>query len=127
MYVKDSFESRYQLLINGREKIGTKKLKNTKAFIDHSQTIDDVYENLEDYDQTKKRKMLILLDDMVADMEANKILTPIVIELFLRGKKHSILLLFISQSSFKVPKTTRLNRTHYFIMKIPNKRELQQI
>ena len=56
------------------------------SIIDHSQTIDDVYENLEDYDQTKKRKMLILFDDMVADMEANKILTPIVIELFLRGK-----------------------------------------
>ena len=49
LYVKDSFESKYQLLINQREKVGTKKLKNPKAFIDHTQTIDDVYENLEGY------------------------------------------------------------------------------
>ena len=60
-------------------------------------------------------------------MESNKKLSPIVNELFLRGRKLNILLVFISQSYFKVPKTIRLNTTHYFIMKIPNKRELQQI
>ena len=48
LYVKDSFESKYQLLINGKEKVGIKTVKNPKAFIDYSQTIDDVYENLED-------------------------------------------------------------------------------
>ena len=71
--------------------------------------------------------MLIVFDDMIADMESNKKLSPIVTELFLRGRKLNILLVFISQSYFKVPKTIRLNATHYFIMKIPSKRELQQI
>ena len=64
---------------------------------------------------------------MIADIEPNKKLSPIVTELLLRGRKFNISLVFISQSYFKVPKTTRLNATHYFIMKIPNKRELQQI
>ena len=64
---------------------------------------------------------------MIADVVSNKRLSPIITELFLRGRKLNISLVFISQSYFKVPKTIRLNATHYFIMKIPNKRELQQI
>ena len=56
LYISDPFESKYQLLINGREKVGVKKLKNRKALIDFSQTIDDVYENLENYNPTKKKK-----------------------------------------------------------------------
>ena len=102
------FESKYQLLISKREKVEIKKLKNLKALIDYSQAIDDVYENL-------------------ADMESNKKLSHIVTELFLRGRKLNISLAFISQSYLKVPRTIRLNATHYFIMKIPNKRELHQI
>ena len=65
LYVKFPFESKYQLLINEREKSGIENLKNPKAFIDYSQTIDDVYENLEDYNPTKKRRVLILFDDMI--------------------------------------------------------------
>ena len=68
-----------------------------------------------------------MFDDMIADMESNKKLSPIVNELFLRGRKLNALLVFKSQSYFKVPKTIRLNATYYFFMKIPNKRELQQI
>ena len=60
------------MLINRREKVGTEELKNPKAFIDYLQTIDDVYENLEDYNPTKKRKVLIVFDDMIADMETYK-------------------------------------------------------
>ena len=56
-------------------------------------------------------------------METNEELNPVVIELFLRGRKLNILLVLISKSSFEVPKTKRLNTTHYFIMKIPNKRQ----
>ena len=70
--------------------------------------------------------MLIVLDNMIADMQSNKKLIPIVTELFLRKRKLNISLVFISQSYFRVPKTIRLNATHYFITKIPNKR-LQQI
>ena len=68
-----------------------------------------------------------MFDDMIADMEFNKKLSPKVTELLLRGRKLNISLIFISQSFFKVPKTVRLNATHYFIMKIPSKREPQEI
>ena len=71
--------------------------------------------------------MLIVFDDMVADMEVNKNVSAIVIELFLRGRKLNISLVFISQTYFKVPKTIRVNATHYVIMKILNKKVLQQI
>ena len=71
-------------------------MKNSTAFTDYSHTIDDAYENLEDYNAAKKRKVLIVFDDMIADMEANKKLSLIVAELFLRGRKLNILLVFIS-------------------------------
>ena len=64
---------------------------------------------------------------MIAAMESDKKLSPIVTELFFRGRKLNISLVFISQSYFKVPKTIRLNAAHYLIIKIPSKRELQQI
>ena len=72
MYVKDPFKSKYQLLVNRREKLGIKNLKNPKAFIDYSQKIDDVYENLEDYNPTKKRRVLKVFGDMISDAESNK-------------------------------------------------------
>ena len=115
------------MLINGREKVGIENFKNLKVFIDYSQIIDDVSENLEDYNTTKKRRVLIVFDDMIADMASNNKLSPIVTEFFLREGKLYISLVFISQSYSKVPKTIRLNATLYFIMKISNKRELQQI
>ena len=86
------------MLINGREKAGIKKIKNPKAFIDYSQTIDDVCENVEDYNPMKKRIVSIVFDDMIANMESNKKLCPIVTELFLRGKELNILLVFISSA-----------------------------
>ena len=92
-----------KLLINRRKKVGIKKLKTSTAFIDYSQTIDDVYEKLKDYDPLKKRKVLIVFDDMIADVEDNKKSSPIVIELFLRGTNLNMSLVFISQSYFKVP------------------------
>ena len=61
-----------QLRITGREKKGTEHLKNPKAFIDYSQTIDDVYEDLEVYNPTRKRRALIVFDCMIADMQSNK-------------------------------------------------------
>ena len=70
---------------------------------------------------------MLVLDDVIADTEANKKLSPIVTELFIRGRKLITSLAFTSQSDFKVPKTIRLNVIHYFIINIPNKRELQII
>ena len=71
--------------------------------------------------------MLIVLDDMIADMINNKKSNPVVTELFTRGRKLNISIVFITQSYFKAPKDVKLNSTHFFIIKIPNKRELQQI
>ena len=76
LYVQDPFESKYQLLINGIEKVGIEILENPKAFIDNSQIIDDVYENLKDYNPKKKKRVLIVFDDMIADMESNKKIKP---------------------------------------------------
>ena len=72
LYLKFSFESQHELLINRREKVGIKQTKNPKAFIDYSQTIDDFNENLEGYNPIKKIQVLIVFDDMIADMESNK-------------------------------------------------------
>ena len=77
--------------------------------------------------QIKTRKVLIVFDDMIADMINNKKLNSIETELFIRGRKINISIVFITQSYFKVPKGVRLNSTLFFIMKIPNKRELHQI
>ena len=92
-----------------------------------SRCLQDVYKNIEEYNPRKKRKVLIVFDDMIADMINNKKLNPIVAELFIRGKKLNISIVFIIQSYFKVPKDVRLNSTYFFIMEIPNKGELQQI
>ena len=89
--------------------------------------MDDIYENIEEHNPNKKRKKLTVFNDVIADMLNNKKLNPIVTELFIRGRKLNISLVFITQSYFAVPKNIRLNSTHYFVMKIPNKRELQQI
>ena len=72
LFAKIPFKSKYQSLINGREKSGIKKLKSLKAFTDYSQKSDAVYENLEDYNLTKKRKVLIAFHDMITDVIANK-------------------------------------------------------
>ena len=114
-------------LINKRESTGFKHLNNPKAFIKYSNDMQDVFENIEEYNIGKKRKILIVFDDMIADMINNKKLNPIVTELFIRGKKLNISLVFIVQSYFKLPKDFRLNSTQLFIMKTPNKKKLQQI
>ena len=77
--------------------------------------------------QIKKRKVLIVFDDMIADMINNKKLNPIVTEIFIRGRKINVSIAFVTQSYFKEPKDVRLSSTHFFIMKILTKRELQPI
>ena len=73
----------------------------------------DVYRNIEDYNPAKKRKVLIIFNNMIADMINNKKLIQIVTELFIRGRKLNISIVFITQSYFKVPKDVRLNSTHF--------------
>ena len=126
-YAKDPYEAKYQYLINKREKVGLDPFKDSKAFMEYSNDMQNVYKNIEDYNPGKKRKILIMFDDMIADMINNKNLNQVVTELFIRGRKLNISIVFITQLYFKVPKHVRLNSTHFFIMKIPIKRELQQI
>ena len=127
LYAKDLYEAKYQYLINKREKVGLDHYDDPKAFMGYSNDMQDVYKNIEDYNSRKNRKILIVVDDMIADMINNKNLNPTVTELFIRGRKLNISIVFITESYFKRPKDVRINSTHFFIMKIPNKRELQQI
>ena len=127
MYAKDPYEDKYQLLIKKRESIGLKYFKDLRAFIEYSNDMHDVYKNIDDYNPDKENKILIVFYDMTADMIIDKKLNSIVTELFIRDRKLNISLVFITQSYFKVPKDVRLNTTHIFIMKIPNKTELQKI
>ena len=89
--------------------------------------MDDVYENIGDYNPSRKRKILIAFDDMIADIMSNKKFQAIIKELFIRCRKLNISLVFITQSYFSVPKDVRLNSAHYLIMKINNKTELENI
>ena len=125
LYEKDPCEKKSKYLINKREKVGLNHFNDPKAFMEYSDDMQDVYKSIEDYNPIKKRKVLI--DDMIADMINNNKSNPIVTEFFIRGRKLNISSVFITQSYFKVPKDVRLNSTHFFIMKIPNKRGLQQI
>ena len=127
LYAKDPYERKYQYLIDKREKVGIDHFKDPKAFMEYSDDMQDVYNNIEDYNPGNKRKILIVFDDMIEDMINNKKLNPVVTEFFIKSRKLNISIVFITQSYFKVPKDVRLNSTHFFIMKIPNKRELQQI
>ena len=127
LYAKDPYEAKYQYLINEREGVGINHFSNPKAFIEYSNDMRYVYKNIDDYNPEKENRMLIVFDDMIAGMIRNKKLNSRVTELFIRGRKLNIYLVFITQSYFKVPKDVRLNTTHFFIAKIPNTRELQDI
>ena len=113
LYAKDPYEKKYQYLINKSKKVGLNHFNDPKAFIEYSNDMQDVHKNIEDYNPIKKRKMLIVFDDMIADMIDNNKLNPIVTELFIRGRKLNISIVFITQSYFKVPKDVRLNSTHF--------------
>ena len=112
LYAKNLDEPKYQFLIEKLE---------------YSSTMDDVYNKIDDYNSKIKRKVLIVLNDMIADIMTNKKSQATIKELFIRYRKLNISLVFISQSYFSVPKEIRLNSTHYLIMRIHNRRELQQI
>ena len=122
MYARDLSEPKYEYLIKKREDAGIKHLNNSNAFIECSNTMDDVYENINDYNPIRKRKKIIVFDDMIADIMTNKIFQAKIKELLIRCRTLNISLVFITQSYFSVPKVVRLNTTHYFIMKIRNKR-----
>ena len=127
MYAKDLSEPKHKFLIKKRENAGIKRLNDSNAFIECSNTMDEVFRSINDYSPSRKRKNLLAFDDTIADIMSNKKFQVIIKELFIRCRKLNISLLFVTQSYFSVPKDVRLNSTHYLILKINNKRELQNI
>ena len=127
LYAKDPCEAKYQLLIKKRESTGLKHFNVLTSSQMYSNDMQNVYKEIEEYNIGKESKILIAFNDMISDIINNKKLNSIVTELFIKGRKLNISLVFITQSYFKVPKDVRLNSTYFFIMKISNKRELQQI
>ena len=124
LYAKDLSEPKYEFLIKKYEDAGAKHLNDWNAFIEYSNIMDGVYEKIDDYSPKRKRKILIVFNDMIADIMTNKKFQPIIKELFIRCRKLNISLVFITQSYFSVSKDVRLNSTHYLIMKINNRKEL---
>ena len=102
LYAKDPYDAKYQYLINIREKVGLKLLKDPKAFIEYLNDMCGVYKNINEYNIDKERKILIAFDYMIADINKNKNLNSIVTELFIRGRKSNISVVFIAQSYFNV-------------------------
>ena len=92
------------LKIYTKQNTGLQFLNDSKAFIEYSNDMDDIYENIQEYNPNKKQKILIVFDDMIADMLHNKKLNPLVNELFIRGRKLNISFVFITQSYFLDPK-----------------------
>ena len=127
MCAKDLNKLKYQFLIEKRENLGIKHLNDLKVFVGYSQCMNDVYHNIDDYNPPRKRKILIVFDDIIADIMINKKFQAIIKELFIRCRRLNISLAFITQSCFSVPKDVRLSSTHYLIMKIHNKKALQNI
>ena len=127
LYAKDLSEPKCEFVINNRKNAGIKNYNDPNAFIEYSNTMDDVFENIDDYKTKMKRRILIVFDDMIADIMTNKKFESIITELFIMFRKLNISIVFITQSYFRTPKDARLNSTHYLLMKIQSKRELQNI
>ena len=124
---KDPYKAKYQYLIKIHEKVGIDHHNDPRAYIEYSNDMRDVYKNINYYNPDKENKILIVFDDMIADMIHNKKLNSIVTELFIRGRKLNISLVFITQSYFKVPKDVRLNTTHFFPQKFRIKEKLNRL
>ena len=98
LYARDLNEPKYKILIKKRKDAGIKHLNDPNAFIECSNTMDDVYENINDYNPIRKRKKLIVFDDMIADIMTNKKFQAIIKELFIRCRKLNISLVFIQKT-----------------------------
>ena len=125
LYVKDLTEPKYKFLINNRKNAGIKHFNNSTAFIEYSNDMDDVFTNINNYNKKRKQKVLIVFDNMIADIMSSTNFQAIIKELFIRCRKLNISIVFITQSYFRTPKDARLNSTHYVIMKIQNRKEFQ--
>ena len=126
-YAKDLHEPKYEYFISKREQAGIKDLNEPKAFIEYSDDMDDVLDDINNYNKNRDKKVLTVFDDMIADIEYNKNFKRIIKELFYRTRKINVSIVFIMQSYFRALKDAKLNITHYILMKINNKKELKRI
>ena len=127
LYAKDLHEPKYEYLINKREQAGIKNLNDAHAFIEYTNDMNDVLDDINNYNKNRDKKVLIGFDDMIADIEYNKNFKRIIKELFYRASKINVSIVFITQSYFKTLKDARLNSTPYILIKIGNKKELKII
>ena len=127
LYTKDTDEKKYQFLINKREQAGIKILNDPHAFIEYSNDMNDVLHDINNYNKNRDKKVLIIFEDMIADIMRSEKFKAIVKELFIRCRKLNISIFFVTQSYFRTPKDPRLNSTHYILTKIGNKKELKSI
>ena len=127
LYAKYINEPKYEYLINKREQAGIKNLNDPHAFIEYSDDMDDVLDDINNYNKNRDKKVLIVFDDMIPDIEYNKKFKRIIKELFYRARKINVSIVCITQSHFRTLKDARLNSTQYILMKIDNKKELKRI
>ena len=127
LYAKDIHEPKYEYLINKREQARIENLNDPHAFIEYSDDMNDVLDGINNYNKNRDKKVLVVFDDMIADIEYNKNFKRIIKELFYRARKINVSIVFITQSYFRALKDARLNSTHYISMKIGNKKELKRI
>ena len=121
LYANDLEEPKYKLLIDEREKAGINFNNDPNAFIEYSNSMDDILSDIEDYNKKRKRKILIIFDDMISHVMSDRRAQQILKDLFIRCRKLNISLCFLTQSYFSVPKDVRLNCTHYILFKLNNK------
>ena len=104
LYTKDTDEEKYQYLINKREQAGIKNLNDPHAFIEYSSDMNDVLDDINNYDKNRDQKVLTVFDDMIADIMRSEKFKAIVKEFFIRCRKLNISIVFITQSYFRTPK-----------------------
>ena len=125
LYAKELQEDKHEYLINIREQEGLKDLNDPKAFTEYSNDMNNVLDDINNYNENRDKKVLIIFDDMIPDIMRSEKFKAIVKELFVKCRKLNISIVFITQSYFRTPKDARLNSTHYILMKIGNKKELK--
>ena len=114
LYAKDIHEPKYEYLINKREQAGIKNLNDPHAFIEYSDNMNDVLDDINNYNKNRDKKVLIVFDDMIVDIECNKNFQRIIKDY--RARKINVSIVFITQSYFRALKEARLNSTHYILI-----------
>ena len=118
LYAKDIGEEKYNYLINKSKQAGIKNLNDPKAFIDYSNDMSNAPDDINYYNKNRDKKVLIIFDDMIADIEYNTDFKKIIKKLFFIGRKIIVFIVFIMQSYFRTLKDARLKSTHYMLMRI---------